>query len=86
MRTEKGKTPEPSKVIGTFSNQKGINGKAKRKFYGRDNPMYLRAIAALMLHSISRQELASVAGCSNGLALAPAGLDVPDLKKAGAAQ
>jgi hypothetical protein len=69
MRTEKGKTLAPSKVPGAFQNQQAANGKAERKFYGTDNPRYLRAIAALMRRPISRQELDSVAGCANGPAL-----------------
>lgn len=86
MRTEKRKTPKPSKVIGAFQNQQAANGKAKRKFCGTENPMNLLAIAALMRRSISRQEMDTLAGRADGPALAAAGFDVSGLQTAGGAQ
>lgn len=38
----------------------------KRKFTGTDNPRHLRALAVLLRRPVSREELDSVAGCSNG--------------------
>lgn len=39
---------------------------SKAKFTGTDNPRHLRALAVLLRRPITRQELDSVAGCSNG--------------------
>ncbi len=39
------------------------------KFSGTDNPRYLRAIHALLVRPVPREELDRVAGCSNGPAL-----------------
>lgn len=60
----KNETPTPSKVSGASGEQasRSLTG----KFTGTDNPRHLRAIAALMRRPISREELDSVAGCSNG--------------------
>ena len=52
------KTPDPTKAESSVP--------SKRKFTGTDNPRHLRAIAALLRRPISRQELDSVAGCTNG--------------------
>ena len=41
-------------------------GQGKRKFTGTDNPRYLRAIAALLRCPVSREQIDSIAGCSNG--------------------
>ena len=37
-----------------------------RKFLGTENPRHLRAIAVLLKRPISRENLDSIAGCSNG--------------------
>ena len=37
-----------------------------RKFTGTDNPRHLRALATLLQRPISRENLDSIAGCSNG--------------------
>ncbi|WP_051603330.1 hypothetical protein [Simplicispira psychrophila] len=42
-----------------------MSAPSKRQFTGTTNPRELRAIAALLRRPISRQELDSVAGCSN---------------------
>ena len=39
---------------------------SKRKFTGTDNPRHLRAITVLLRRPVSREELDSIAGCSNG--------------------
>lgn len=39
------------------------------KFSGTDNPRYLRAIHALRVRPVPREQLDRVAGCSNGPAL-----------------
>lgn len=45
------------------------NFTARIKFTGTDNPRYLRAIHALRVRPVSREQLDRVAGCSNGPAL-----------------
>ncbi|RYH62900.1 MAG: hypothetical protein EON54_08925 [Alcaligenaceae bacterium] len=52
------KTPEPSKENPSAQNN--------REFTGTDNPRYLRAIAALLRRPLPRENLDTVAGCSNG--------------------
>ena len=52
------KTPEPSKENPSAPN--------KREFTGTDNPRHLRAIAALLRRPLPRENLDTVAGCSNG--------------------
>lgn len=52
------KTPQLPK-----ENQSAPN---KRKFNGTSNPRQLRAKQAMLRRPISRQELDSVAGCTNG--------------------
>ena len=37
-----------------------------RKFLGTENPRHLRALAVLMRRPVSRENLDSLAGCSNG--------------------
>lgn len=37
-----------------------------RKFLGTENPRHLRALAVLLKRPISRENLDSIAGCSNG--------------------
>lgn len=64
MTSTSGKAPKPSKVSGAFHDQPAADGKAK--FTGTDNPRHLRVISALLRRPISREELDSVAGCSNG--------------------
>lgn len=51
------KTPDTTNAVSSAPD--------KRKFTGTTNPRELRAIAALLRRPISRQELDSVAGCSN---------------------
>lgn len=55
------RAPEPAK-----ENQ---SNPAVAKFDGTDNPRHLRAIAVLLRRPLGRQELDSIAGCSNGPAL-----------------
>lgn len=51
------------------------------KFTGTENPRHLRAITALLRRPLSRENLDSVAGCSNGPALVDdlrdKGLEIP---------
>lgn len=42
-----------------------LNFKAKPKFKGTDNPRHLRAISALMQRPRAREEIDTIAGCSN---------------------
>lgn len=37
-----------------------------REFIGTDNPRHLRALAVLMRRPVPREQLDSIAGCSNG--------------------
>ena len=39
------------------------------KFHGTDNPRHLRALEVLLRRPVPREQLDSVAGCSNGPAL-----------------
>lgn len=55
------KTPDTTNAVSSAPD--------KRKFTGTTNPRELRAIAVLLRRPISRQELDSVAGCSNSPAL-----------------
>ena len=43
-----------------------LTAPSKAKFTGTDNPRHLRALAVLLRRPITRKELDSVAGCSNG--------------------
>ncbi len=52
------KTPEPSK--------ENPSAPSKREFKGTSNPRHLRALAVLLRRPISREQLDSIAGCSNG--------------------
>ena len=67
------KTPEPSK--------ENPSAPIKREFTGTDNPRHLRAITALLRRPLPRENLDTVAGCSNGPELVAElrrrGLDVP---------
>jgi hypothetical protein len=67
------KTPAATKVTTSAPNT--------RKFTGTDNPRHLRVISLLMRRPISREELDSVAGASNGPELVAElrrrGLDAP---------
>ena len=67
------KTPEPSKEKPSAPNS--------AKFTGTDNPRHLRAIAALLRRPLPRENLDTVAGCSNGPELVAElrrrGLEVP---------
>lgn len=53
----------------------------KRHFTGTDNPRHLRVIAAMLHRPLSRENLDSIAGCSNGPALVSdlhdLGLEIP---------
>lgn len=46
-----------------------FNSTTPVKFSGTDNPRFLRAIHALLVRPIPREQLDRVAGCSNGPAL-----------------
>jgi hypothetical protein len=67
------KTPAATKVTTSAPNT--------RKFTGTDNPRHLRVITVLLRRPISREELDSVAGASNGPELVAElrrrGLDAP---------
>lgn len=67
------KTPEPYK-----ENPSALNS---AKFTGTDNPRHLRVITALLRRPLPRENLDTVAGCSNGPELVAElrrrGLDVP---------
>jgi hypothetical protein len=67
------KTPEPPKENPSAPNS--------AKFTGTDNPRHLRAIVVLLRRPLAREDLDSVAGCSNGPALVAAlrdkGLTLP---------
>ena len=52
------KTPDPTKAESSAPNT--------RKFTGTDNPRHLRALNALLRRPVPREQLDSVAGCSNG--------------------
>jgi len=52
------KTPRPTKAERSAPKQ--------RQFSGTDNPRHLRAIAALLRRPVPREQLDSIAGCSNG--------------------
>ena len=43
-----------------------MSAPSKRKFTGTDNPRHLRALAVFLRRPVSREELDSIAGCSNG--------------------
>lgn len=60
------KAPKPSKVSGAFQNQPVTDGTPVSKFTGTENPRHLRVITVLMRRPVSREELDSVAGASNG--------------------
>lgn len=55
------KTPEPSKENPSAPNS--------AKFTGTDNPRHLRVITSLLRRPLPRENLDTVAGCSNGPAL-----------------
>lgn len=67
------KTPDPTKAESSAQN--------KREFTGTDNPRHLRAISALMRRPLRREDVDSIAGCSNGpeliAELRRRGLDLP---------
>lgn len=67
------KTPEPPKENPSAPNS--------AHFTGTCNPRHLRTIAVLMRRPLAREELDSIAGCSNGPALVSAlrdkGLTLP---------
>ena len=51
------KTPDPTKAESSAPN--------RPKFTGTDNPRHLRAIAAVMVRPRRREDIDSIAGCSN---------------------
>ena len=53
----------------TKNAEQGTAGQGKREFTGTDNPRHLRALTALLRRPVSREQLDSIAGCSNGPAL-----------------
>ena len=67
------KTPEPPKENPSAPNS--------ANFTGTDNPRHLRALAVLLRRPIAREQLDSVAGCSNApdmiAELRRRGLDLP---------
>ncbi len=52
------KTPDPTKAESSAPN--------KAKFTGTDNPRHLRFIAAVLVRPRRREDVDSIAGCSNG--------------------
>ena len=52
------KTPRPAKAE--------QSAPSKRKFTGTDNPRHLRVIDALLCRPRRREDIDSIAGCSNG--------------------
>ena len=52
------KAPNSTKAVSSAPN--------KREFTGTDNPRHLRALAALLRRPLPREQLDSIAGCSNG--------------------
>ena len=50
----------------TKNAEQGTAGQGKREFTGTDNPRHLRALTALLRRPVSREQLDSIAGCSNG--------------------
>ena len=67
------KTPDPTKAESSAPN--------RPKFTGTDNPRHLRFIAAVLVRPRRREDVDSIAGCSNGPELVAElrrrGLDVP---------
>ena len=57
------KRPTPQKAASSAA------GQGKREFKGTEHPRHLRALAALLRSPVPREQLDSVAGCSNGPAL-----------------
>ena len=55
------KTPDPTKAESSAP--------SKRKFTGTENPRHLRALAVLLRRPVPREQIDSIAGCSNGPAL-----------------
>ncbi|MDD2713443.1 MAG: hypothetical protein PHU77_11060 [Simplicispira sp.] len=56
--------PRPTKNA-----EQGTAGQGKREFIGTDNPRHLRALAVLLRRPVPREQVDSIAGCSNGPAL-----------------
>lgn len=56
----------PKKKPQTVAADTGLSKEHKAKFTGTDNPRHLRAIAALLRRPLPRENLDTVAGCSNG--------------------
>ena len=50
----------------TKNAEQGTAGQGKREFTGTDNPRHLRALAVLLRRPVPREQLDSIAGCSNG--------------------
>lgn len=59
----------PASPEGKTSAREQGDSKSPAAFVGTDNPRYLRALQALLTRPVPREQLDSVAGCSNGPAL-----------------
>ncbi len=59
----------PKKKPQTIAADTGLSKEHKAKFTGTDNPRHLRVITVLLRRPLTRENLDSVAGCSNGPAL-----------------
>lgn len=57
------KTPRSTKA------EQSAAGQGRREFIGTDNPRHLRALAVLLRRPVPREQIDSIAGCSNGPAL-----------------
>ena len=74
------KAPAPTTIQSASKDHiKQVDSTKQPKFQGTDNPRHLRVITVLLRRPLHRQELDSVAGCSNGpdlvMALRDLGLD-----------
>ena len=76
------KAPAPTKTQGAFDTDYSSRDSIKpARFQGTDNPRHLRFIAAVLVRPRRREDVDSIAGCSNGPELVAEvrrrGLDVP---------
>ena len=76
------KAPAPTKTQGAFQNHEQQCDSIKHtRFLGTDNPRHLRFIAAVLARPRRREDVDSIAGCSNGpeliAELRRRGLEVP---------
>ena len=61
------KAPAPTKTQGAFENQyQQLDSIKPTQFSGTDNPRHLRFIAAVLVRPRRREDVDSIAGCSNG--------------------